>query len=235
MSNGFVEWMATQNIVNSTIKHYAGAIYGRLSRTELGPVPDESQIEAFDAFDAALRGSPAFQKLNADGNRMYSSALSKYRQYLQSIQNELPLDVRVCKEIEADTRLAETQRTALIQARLGQGRYRRHLIELWGGHCSVTGYPDSHILIASHIKPWYMASNAERLDPHNGLLLTPNLDKVFDTGLITFNPNDGGKIVFSKNIVDPLGHGLDDRMRICHMDAVTADYLKIHRERVFLG
>lgn len=42
-------------------------------------------------------------------------------------------------------------------------------------------------LIASHIRPWRHSSNEQRLDPENGLMLTPNIDHLFDRGFITFS------------------------------------------------
>jgi putative restriction endonuclease len=68
--------------------------------------------------------------------------------------------------------IEETTRDSVIKSRLGQGEYRRNLIEVWGG-CSVTGCKTIEILRASHIKPWRFSSNSERLDPYNGLLLLP--------------------------------------------------------------
>ena len=83
--------------------------------------------------------------------------------------------------------LSETEREAMIMARVGQGPFRDALIRRWGG-CSVTGCGAHELLIASHIKPWSKCSTpAERLGAANGLLLTPNLDKLFDHGLVTFD------------------------------------------------
>lgn len=83
--------------------------------------------------------------------------------------------------------LDQTTRDALIKARVGQGKFRAALIERWGGKCSVTGLAHEEVLIASHIKPWSLCdSKRDRWSPANGLLLTPNLDKLFDTGLIGF-------------------------------------------------
>ena len=42
-------------------------------------------------------------------------------------------------------------------------------------------------LNARHIKPWRDASDAERLDGANGLLLAPHIDHLFDEGCITFS------------------------------------------------
>jgi hypothetical protein len=42
-------------------------------------------------------------------------------------------------------------------------------------------------LRASHVLPWSNATDVERLDPDNGLLLSANLDALFDKHLISFN------------------------------------------------
>lgn len=231
----FQEWMVRTNTKPRTIEHYAGAVYGVLSRTEIGPVPSEPDLTAFDEFCDKIKKLESFKVLNEKGHRMYSSALSKYRQYLAFLSENLPLEVQDCQEIERDESMTVTLRTALVQARLGQGQYRKDLIRLWNGQCSVTGYSDPRVLVASHIKPWYLANNKERLDARNGLLLTPNLDKVFDKGLITFDPSNGGRILFSACIITPEGLGLSDDMHLSHCDKVTADFLYFHQKNVFLS
>lgn len=83
--------------------------------------------------------------------------------------------------------LEETESEALIKARVGQGAFREALIQRWRG-CSVTSCAAMEVLVASHIMPWSECiTPAERLGVANGLLLTPNLDKLFDRGLITFD------------------------------------------------
>ncbi len=89
----------------------------------------------------------------------------------------------------------ETERKELIKCRLGQGKFRGGLLKL-RGRCYVTGITDPRLLRASHIKPWRAAKNAERLDPHNGLLLTPLFDHLFDQGLISF-ADDGDLLIAS--------------------------------------
>ncbi|WP_143485014.1 HNH endonuclease, partial [Pseudomonas aeruginosa] len=79
----------------------------------------------------------------------------------------------------------DTERDALIKARVGQSGYRDDLLAYWGG-CAVTDCSVPELLRASHIKPWRAASPAERLDSFNGLLLTPNLDLAFYQSLISF-------------------------------------------------
>lgn len=83
--------------------------------------------------------------------------------------------------------LSDTEREAMTKTRVGQGPFRDALIKRWGG-CSVTTCGAHEVLVASHIKPWSKCTTpAERLGAANGLLLTPNLDKLFDRGLITFD------------------------------------------------
>lgn len=59
----------------------------------------------------------------------------------------------------------------------------------------MTGINLTDILIASHIKPWKVCNNPERLDKFNGLLLSPTYDKLFDSGYILFQ--DNGEVIIS--------------------------------------
>lgn len=105
-----------------------------------------------------------------------------------------PSDDPLVKQIE-ESDLSRTEKDALIKIRVGQGWFRQALIKRWGG-CAVTRCQDPSLLIASHIKPWSECrTRAERLSPDNGLLLSPNLDKAFDRGLISFS--DTFKILLS--------------------------------------
>lgn len=99
-----------------------------------------------------------------------------------------PSDDPLVRQIE-ESDLSQTEKDALIKIRVGQGWFRQALIKRWGS-CAVTQCKDPSFLIASHIKPWSECiTRAERLSPDNGLLLSPNLDKAFDRGLISFNDN----------------------------------------------
>src|SRR5690606_12210956 len=90
-----------------------------------------------------------------------------------------------------ESRLAavpETERTREVRQRIGQDVFREALMDLWRGRCAVTGIPfPPQLLRASHAKPWAHASEMERLDPFNGLLLSSHYDAMFDSGLITFS------------------------------------------------
>lgn len=123
----------------------------------------------------------------------------------------------------------ETTRTALIEARRGQGKYRRNLIEVWG-RCSVTRCAHVALLRASHIKPWRASSSTERLDKFNGLLLVPNLDEAFDRGLISFT--DGGEILISSSLSEETrSHlGIRKELRLVSAYQENQPFLAFHRK-----
>lgn len=100
--------------------------------------------------------------------------------------------------IERDSSLTPTTKKQLIDARIGQGVYRQKLEKLWNGKCAVLGIENRRVLRASHVKPWRLSSNAERLDPHNGLLLAAHLDALFDAGLITFSSS--GEMIVGREL-----------------------------------
>lgn len=87
----------------------------------------------------------------------------------------------------------DTVRRQLVDARIGQGGFRRDLMAYWKGCCAVTGSCVAEVLVASHIKPWSKSSNQERLDPCNGLLLAAHVDRLFDRGLVSFA--DDGRLL----------------------------------------
>lgn len=98
-----------------------------------------------------------------------------------------PIIVREITKIEKDDTLKSTVKETIIKARVGQGLFRKRLLEKYNNRCIITGIDDVNLLIASHIKPWRSANNSERISDENGLLLSPLYDKMFDLGLITFD------------------------------------------------
>src|SRR5665213_372790 len=92
----------------------------------------------------------------------------------------------------------ETERLALILARNGQSLFKARVAKI-ETRCRVAGVDNPVHLRASHCKPWRDATNEERLNGENGLLLTPSVDHLFDRGFIGFE--DDGTI-----IVSPVAH-----------------------------
>ena len=98
----------------------------------------------------------------------------------------------------------------------------------------MTGVDDTRFLIASHIKAWSeCATNAERLDGYNGLLLSPNADKLFDKGFISF-ADDGSLLISSQ--MDPkmlTKLGIAIGINVGAFTAQQKQYLAYHRANTF--
>ena len=86
-----------------------------------------------------------------------------------------------------------TEAERLVIQRIGQDIFRDALVEYWGGRCPLTGITDAALLRASHIVPWADCSDEQRLDVHNGLLLSALWDAAFDQGLVSF-ADDGNPL-----------------------------------------
>lgn len=126
----------------------------------------------------------------------------------------------------------ETEKRSLSLSRIGQGKYRFNLLNLWDA-CAITNVKVPEILKASHIKPWKDSDNNERLDPYNGLILTPTLDSLFDEGFISFENNGG--IILSKNIQLYSGLlNLSPDMKLRKVFNNNLQYLEYHRDVVYL-
>jgi hypothetical protein len=126
----------------------------------------------------------------------------------------------------------ETERRGLVVSRVGQGYYRQQIIEKWKNECPVTGCNLSRILISSHIVPWSECNDEERLDVENGILLSPNVDSLFDKHLISFQ--DTGEMLISSKLpmeeLDRLGIYVES---IIPISEGMKPYLEKHRKRLF--
>jgi hypothetical protein len=97
--------------------------------------------------------------------------------------------------------LGNTETERIKKVRIGQGIFRKALLAYWKDTCPITGITDGALLRASHIIPWARCeSDAERLDVHNGLLLSSLWDAAFDEGLVTFD--DEGRPIASSELTD---------------------------------
>ncbi|HKG58170.1 MAG TPA: HNH endonuclease [Pyrinomonadaceae bacterium] len=128
--------------------------------------------------------------------------------------------------------LTATEKLTLVQARRGQGVFREKVVEFWNC-CAVTSCGDLNFLRASHIKPWKLSDNRERLDPYNGLLLSPNLDVAFDHGLITFDDEGRCQLSAQLSSTDRKLLGIHKRLRLRKISPEHKLYLQYHRENLF--
>lgn len=169
-----------------------------------------------------------FFEKNKTGNRMYSRSLDLYIEFLETNRQQIDDTIIEIEQIKNDKILTTLEKELIILSRIGQGKYRDDLIELWKC-CAISKFEDSRFLIASHIKPWKKSTNQEKIDKYNGILLLPTYDKLFDLGFISFD--DNGKIIISKFLknFDKLGIN-NDILIIINND--SKQYLKYHREEI---
>ncbi len=139
-------------------------------------------------------------------------------------------------EIQKDEELSETERTAVIQARRGQGQFRNSVLRI-EKKCRITGVNRAEHLVASHCKPWRDCSEPqERLDGENGLMLTPTIDHLFDRGFISFE--GGGQLIVSPSAhprsLERMGVDTSKGINVGSFSDGQKRYLEFHRDRVFL-
>ena len=125
-----------------------------------------------------------------------------------------------------------TSRKGLVTSRIGQGAYRHRILKRWKYRCAVSASSVKEILIASHIVPWRESTDEERVDIHNGLLLSPIYDALFDRHLISFD--DEGRIILSKSVSEAefLKLGITGDEKIENLSDRNKDYLKRHRDKL---
>lgn len=145
----------------------------------------------------------------------------------------LKSDIDELKEcLVSETNSAKrTEIETLIKARQGQGSFRQKLLKLYPS-CPLTGLDIEPLLIASHIKPWSVCDDNERLCRFNGLMLAPNIDRLFDNGLITFDTDGTIKISPTIDSENQKRLGISPDMKL-KIRPESEKYFEYHRNHVF--
>jgi HNH endonuclease len=157
----------------------------------------------------------------------------------QSIEAEIAIqtderliDLALEEQIWRRSDLRPREKRELISARAGQGLFREN-VERLEKKCRVTGVLDRRHLRASHIKPWRVSDDREKLDGCNGLLLSPHIEHLFERGHISFA--DGGRLLVSSRL-NPLvirAWGLERARPPRPFGSGQRAYLDFHRQQVF--
>jgi hypothetical protein len=136
------------------------------------------------------------------------------------------------QELALDESLKLTEKASLVLARRGQGTFRER-VRFFERSCRVTGVEIPSLLIASHIKPWKTSSNEERLNGHNGLFLSPHVDKLFDGGFISFE--DSGEMLVSPLLDETVlkKWAIDSSHKVKSFRYEQSYFLASHRAEVF--
>lgn len=231
----FYEYLTRFGKVNSHSRtNYMSWMAFIAKNNEIPTELTDEEISKILASENEKRVSRNIYKTEKDmGN--FRSTLRKYREFLlfnlndkkaKEIDNEI-------ESIKSNKSISKTEKESIIVSRIGQGDFRKRLIQYWHG-CSISRFRKYDILVASHIKPWRDSTNEERLDTFNGLLLLPNYDKLFDKGYISFDFD--GKIIFSKFISteDKEILGMTNDISLIKVDDKHKKYLEYHKDKCLM-
>lgn len=189
------------------------------ANTEIGQ-NESAKIEKLLAeIDSVKKEVSAASEIFSSGTTTVGSFDDDYREIEEDIQEVLFSDV------------PDSIKLSLIKARVGQGKFRNQVMMMWRNACAVTGCAIPKILRASHIKPWRDCQNhKERLSPDNGLMLTANLDALFDRGLISFDSKGMMLIAHEISDVDAVNLGLQNAKLLIKPNERQCSFLQYHRE-----
>lgn len=201
--NDFSDWLcANTSLATKSIEAYARSVKntsedmlnkGIISKSLFDMTKLELDVAIKEIFN-----NPDFIIKNNKHDRTHSNGLKHFRRY-RNINNDSYITIEnLINRIDNYESLHETERTSIVQSRIGQGIFRKRILKKYNNTCIVTGINETNLLIASHVKPWAVCTNQERLSSENGLLLSPTYDKLFDAGFITFSKQ--GEILFSNHL-----------------------------------
>jgi hypothetical protein len=157
---------------------------------------------------------------------------------LPTIQHELAplIDIESEYEINLEIELkkldGDLEKIQLTKSRRGQGIFKAN-VRLVENHCRITGVSNIKHLRASHIKPWSVSNNDEKLNGYNGLLLSPHVDHLFDRGFISFK--DSGGLLVSKELNPNVlaQWSIQADQNVGEFKSSQCEYLDYHRETIF--
>ncbi len=148
-----------------------------------------------------------------------------------AVLQETPESIELEMTVDASI-VGPTFREQLVRARRGQGVFRANVL-LREEACRVTGVAEPRHLKASHIKPWRDATDTERLNGANGLLLSPHIDHLFDEGYITFSNQQELVLVPEVRVKLLDAWGIDAGVRVGEFSREQNAFLEYHRVNVF--
>jgi putative restriction endonuclease len=124
------------------------------------------------------------------------------------------------------------EKERIQKSRRGQGVFRQNVRAI-ERRCRVTGVRQVRHLRASHIKPWRLSNDREKLDGNNGLLLSPHVDQLFDGGWITFT--DAGELLRSSRLDRRVLESwmIPEELNVGAFNEEQKSYLAFHRKSVF--
>lgn len=178
-------------------------------------------------FDKSTKGTKPNYTLNEIIEGIEDLDLNDFEKFLKDA-NDSELNIPITLYTEKDG----TDVFYRIRVRIGQAKWRKHLMENYNFKCALCDISESSLLIASHIKSWADSNRQEKVSNENGIILCALHDRMFDKGLISLS--DDYTVLYSKKINFEY-QGLSRKLRFKKpkCNPPNLDLLKYHRKNVF--
>jgi putative restriction endonuclease len=179
------------------------------------------------------RCTPTLLNVNMSFNEIYMAAMPDVAgAYLLNLLGDITINVYDATQntlSDKKKKVTTRERDVIVSARIGQGKFRSDVLNLWDNKCPVTEVDMPELLIASHIVPWVLADNDGKVDVYNGLPLSPAIDKLFDRGYVSFS-DEGFLLKSDKLQSETLARlGIDQDKKINGLTEEHKYYLQKHR------
>lgn len=140
--------------------------------------------------NASALDKQIWNELQANWDTVALDAAAEYEQL--ALHNGVMADQDLLEEVPPSEEIVALEegktRSAIVQVRVNQARFRKAVLASYNSTCCISGLQHEKLLIASHIVPWSQDTK-NRLNPQNGLCLSALHDRAYDQGLITIMPN----------------------------------------------
>lgn len=162
----------------------------------------------------------------------FANAPEEWRKFIKEGINSVDLPERFNIEGKPIF-ITEHEKEYAVRVRKTQQIFRNKLLA-YESACKICGLQIQELLVASHIKPWKVSKNIEKLDEYNGFLLCPMHDALFDKGFISF-ANDGKIMISGKISTEDYNKLLIYSDIVIDLEEKHIPYLEWHRDKVFKG
>ena len=152
----FSDWMSENTkLADSSIYKYTRAINTISNEMEIkGVIPQplrSMSILQLDVYVPLILCNVDFVAKNTRGDNMYSNALKQFRLFRNIENTDMVDQSEITDVISGYATLQETERSAIVKSRIGQGLFRKELIKKYNGCCVITGINEKKLLIAIKI------------------------------------------------------------------------------------
>ena len=103
-----------------------------------------------------------------------------------ALKEKITIEDKFAETLKGIEHLKGEYKSREVKVRVNQNVFREIVMANYDYKCAVTGIDIPDLLLASHIVPW-SKNEQERLNPENGICLSPLYDRAYDKGYIGIN------------------------------------------------